>query len=309
MISKTETFKADDQKPIFYRVWAPDTPEQTKGIVQIVHGLAEHSARYARFAEALVNAGFAVYADDHRGHGQTAGNPEQVGYFEDANFWESTLGDLQRLGELARAQYPEKPLFIFGHSMGSLLTRHLISMKGKPIQGTILSGTAGDPGALGNIGIFIANLSSMLSGRKKRSSLLTSLSFGQYNNGFKPNRTDFDWLSRDEEEVDKYVNDPYCGPKFTAGFWTDFLKGIKIINQKSTYEHTPNELPIYLIAGDKDPVGDNGKGVSATFEAYKKAGIKDVSCDLYKDARHELLNESNREEVTKTLIEWMVKRL
>ena len=299
------TFKALDGTKIFYHQWLPKEKESIKAIVQIAHGMAEHSDRYSRFAEALTKKGFAVYANDHRGHGQTAGSLENVGYFADENGWKLVLEDMHKLTETIKRNHPGMPVFLFGHSMGSFLSRNYIFLYGSEIKGVILSGTGGDPGLLGKIGHFVAKRESKKKGKKFRSPLLKKMSFGKFNDAFKPNRTDFDWLSRDEAEVDKYVDDPYCGGDFTAWFYQDLLFGLRVVNNPKNTKMVPKDLPIYLFSGDRDPVGNNTKGVIQIFNAYQRAGIKDVTCKFYQDGRHEMLNETNKEEVFKDVIEWL----
>jgi len=305
MKSTEMTFKADDGAEIFCHQWIPGGKKSIKAAVQIAHGMAEHSKRYSRFAEALTKEGFAVYANDHRGHGQTAGSLENVGYFADENGWNLVVEDMRKLTQLIKNNHPDIPVFLFGHSMGSFLSRNYIFLYGNEIQGVILSGTGGDPGLLGKIGHFIAKRESRNKGKKFRSQLLDKMSFGKFNNAFKPNRTDFDWLSRDEAEVDKYVDDPYCGEVFTAGIYVDLLSGLAVINNFKNVQKVPKDLPIYLFSGDKDPVGNNTKGIKQVFKSYQKTGIKDVTCKFYKDGRHEMLNETNREEVFGDVITWL----
>ncbi|MEM9918280.1 MAG: alpha/beta hydrolase [Bacteroidota bacterium] len=310
MQTSTAAFTSEDQQQIHYHYWLPAKGTPVRAILQIVHGMAEHAARYARFAALLCERGYAVYASDHRGHGRTAGTPEKVGYFSDKNFWESTLKDLKAFRQLAQEKHPKVPIFLFGHSMGSLLSRDWISRSGGLPAGVILSATAGDPGALLNsLGLLIAKSAAAIRGRQRRNALLNTLTFGKFNQSFRPNRTTFDWLSRDDAEVDKYVADPYCGPVFTTGFFVDLLGGVQRINQSKTYDATPDQLPILLIAGERDPVGDMGEGVRQVYEAYRKVGVQDVVCKLYPQARHELLNETNREEVVNDLLNWMEERL
>ena len=303
MKKENHNFQSTDNLAIHYYKWSPNT--SIKGIIQIAHGLSEHAKRYESFAETLTNQGYMVYANDHRGHGKTAGSPEKVGYFEDTPFWNSALKDMQQLTQIIQKDHPDVPVFLFGHSMGSLLIRQYITQWGSKVQGAIICATGGDPGMLGKIGTVVAKLTATMSGKKERSQFLDKLSFGKFNDAFKPNRTAFDWLSRDEKEVDKYIADPYCGVVFTAGFWVDFLKGINYINSADAYQKTPKDLPLLLIAGDKDPVGDMAKGVLQIKQAYEKVGIRNLQCTIYPEARHELLNETNREEVIQDVIEWL----
>ncbi len=305
MTTTNFTFQASDGKAIFTNKWLPENISDLKAIVQISHGMAEHSDRYKRFAEALTASNFGVYANDHRGHGKTAGSIENLGYFADTNGWSRVVEDMKNLSDIIKENHPGLPVFLFGHSMGSLLSREYIFSYANDINGVILSATAGDPGLLGNIGILVSKIESLLKGKKAKSPLLDTLSFGKFNTAFKPNRTAFDWLSRDNAEVDKYINDPYCGTIFTAGFFNDMLNGINNINKYSNIEKISKDLPIFLFAGAKDPVGDNTKGVIDVINTYKKAGIKDLTYKFYEDARHEMLNEINREEVFTDIIKWL----
>jgi len=305
MTTATFRFQASDGKEIFTNKWLPENLADIKAIVQISHGMAEHSARYKRFAEALNAVNIGVYANDHRGHGQTAGNIENLGYFADFDGWNRVVEDMKNLTAIIKKNHPGVSVFLFGHSMGSLLSREYIFSSSEEINGVILSGTAGNPGLLGNVGILVSKIESLLHGKKTKSPLLDKLSFGKFNVAFKPNRTTFDWLSRDNAEVDKYIADPYCGTVFTSGFFNDMLKGIKNINRFSNIEKISTSLPIHLIAGAKDPVGDNTKGVVEVLNTFKKAGIEDVSYKFYEDSRHEILNEINRKEVFADLIDWI----
>ena len=309
MIGKEHIFQAADGKSITYYKWTPANSSDVKAVVQIAHGMAEHAARYGRFANFLTENGYAVYANDHRGHGKTAGSQDAIGYVEEGDFWEKAVSDMRSLHEVAKTEFHDRPYFIFGHSMGSFLSRHYISIYGNELSGAILSGTGGDPGILGEIGVLIAKVESLFKGRKKQSPLLDTLSFGQFNKAFGPNRTEHDWLSKNEEEVDKYVADPTCGTVFTTGFFIDLLNGINIINSKTIFQNTPKDLSIYLFAGALDPVGDKGKGVTEVFKKFQKEGIKDVQCKLYENGRHEMLNETNREEVFKDILIWLEKYL
>ena len=309
MKSDTFSFKAADGTQIFTYKWMPDNASSIKGAVQIAHGMAEHAARYVRFADALTKAGYAVYANDHRGHGKTAGSQDKVGYFADEMGWEKVVVDMHTLTGIIKKECPQKPFFLFGHSMGSFLSRHYAMHYADGLTGLVLSGTAGDPGALGKIGILVATIASKINGKKAKSNLLNQLSFGAFNDAFKPNRTDYDWLSRDTAEVAKSVNDPWCGAVFSAGFFCDLLGGISYINRKENIAKIPKNLPIYIFSGAKDPVGANTKGVSQVYNALKNAGIGDVTLKFYEDARHETLNEINRNEVFSDVIAWINKHI
>lgn len=303
---KNFEFKSQDDAKITGYKWIPKN-ENLKGVVQISHGMAEHAARYDEFAVALGQAGYAVYANDHRGHGKTAGSLENAGYFADENGWKLVIGDLYAVTKIAKSAYPQLPLFLFAHSMGSLFARNYISIHHNDLKGVILSGTGGDPGLLGSIGRFIAQREAKKKGKKFRSELMNKLSFGNFNKAFMPARTDFDWLSRDAKEVDKYIADPYCGFVCTAGFYVDLLTGIKLINSSENINNIPKDLPVYFFSGDMDPVGGKTKGVMQVYNTFQKAGIKDLEIKFYKDARHEMLNEINRAEVFADVINWLDK--
>lgn len=297
------TFSSVDGTAIYVNKWT--TSKEPRAAVQIAHGMSEHSERYTDFASALTNAGYVVYANDHRGHGKTAGSKENLGYFADENGWELVVDDLYELTKIIKKEHPDLPVFLFGHSMGSFLSRRYIQKYGQELSGLILSGTGADRGLLSSIGIMIARLEIKNKGKKGRSKLLDWLSFGNFNSQFKPARTPFDWLSRDEKEVDKYIRDPYCGEVATAGFFYDLFTGIKQLDHFERIKQVPNDLPIFLFSGDKDPVGLNTKGVLKTYRNLKKAGVKDISYKFYRDGRHEMLNEINKDEVYQDIMDWL----
>ncbi|MEO5610895.1 MAG: alpha/beta hydrolase [Ornithinibacter sp.] len=302
MQSTTTTVSTAEHTSLFMHRWLPDAP--AKAVVQIAHGMAEHSARYARLGEALAASGHAVYAHDHRGHGATASKADH-GYFADTAGWDTVVADLRAVTQLARSEQPGLPVFLLGHSMGSFLSRSYVIEDSRDLAGLILSGTAGDPGALGKVGLAVAKAESRLRGKRHVTPMLDKLTFGQFNSAFKPNRTAFDWLSRDDAEVDAYVADDLSGNVFTSGFFVDLLGGIASINDDRNVAKVRRDLPVLLIAGDKDPVGDNGKGPRAVAEQYRRAGLTDVTCTLYPGARHEIFNETNRDEVTADVLAWL----
>lgn len=302
---RSDTFLLDthDNTPVFVRRWLPDSAPHS--VVQIAHGMAEHSARYTRFAEALTGAGYAAYADDHRGHGETAPDRRDVGFFAEEDGWDVVAGDLHALTDRIHADHPELPVALFGHSMGSFLARTYATRWSSDIDALVLCGTAGPAGPLGVIGKAVANAQARLRGARHPSGLMNTLTFGQYNSAFKPNRTDFDWLSRDPAEVDKYIADPQCGNVCTAGFYADLIGGLQQANSAAELAKIRRDLPILLISGTKDPVAGDGKGVEKVAAALRTAGVTDVTLTLYPDARHELLNETNRDEVTTDVLRWM----
>jgi len=309
MINKDFTFKSDDKVEIHVNKWLCDENIKVMGVVQISHGMAETSSRYERFAKKLTDNGYIVYANDHRGHGKTAKVIENVGYLAEKDGFKYLVEDVHKLTEIIKKEYPNLPLFLFGHSMGSFVAQRYIMLYGSELDGVILSGSNGKQGVILDIGILLAKNEVRKNGRRAKSEKLNKLSFGSYNNSFKPNRTDFDWLSRDNDEVDKYIKDPFCGSVFTCGFFYDFLLGLKEIQSKENIGKVPKDLPILIFSGDKDPVGKNGKGVIKLYRTYKKFNIKEVTYKLYKEGRHEMLNETNKDEVMRDVIQWLNKHV
>lgn len=304
MIKNTFKFNGIGDLEVFVYKWSPDENKEIKGAFQIAHGMAETAARYERFAEKLVENGFVVYANDHRGHGNTAKDVEKLGDLGEDGF-NAMVEDMHKLTGIIKEENKDVPVYLLGHSMGSFLTQRYICLYGSGLKGAILSGSSGSQGFTPYFGRFLAKREIKKAGRGAKSPKLDKLSFGGYNKGFNPNRTKFDWLSRDEKEVDKYIDDPYCGTVFTAGFFHDLCGGLLSIADKNEIAKVPKELPIYIFSGDKDPVGGNGKRVLKLVRAYKNQGIKDVTYKLYKDGRHEMLNELNREEVIQDTIDWI----
>ncbi|NNG35053.1 alpha/beta hydrolase [Nakamurella aerolata] len=309
MSAKPESFVIDtpDGTQLHVNRWLPDG--KPKAVVQIAHGMAEHSGRYQRFADRLTGTGYAVYASDHRGHGKTAQSQADKGYFTDRDGFATVVADLGLVGERARADHPGLPFILFGHSMGSFLSRGYAIANGDKLDALVLSGTAASPGLLGKVGRFIASVQARLRGRRHPSKLMNALSFGQYNKAFKPNRTEFDWLTRDPAEVDAYIADPDAGGIFTAGFYADLLGGLAAVNDDAQVAKIPKSLPIYVVSGSLDPVGGNSKGVRQVADQLARAGVRDVSLKLWPGGRHEMLNETNRDEVMDDLVRWMDEHL
>jgi len=281
----------------------PDT--SPKGIVQIAHGIAEHINRYDDFAAFLANNGFVVYGNDHLGHGQSINDESELGFFAETGGWEMAVEDMRKLHDIAAAEHPGLPFFLFGHSMGSFLARTYIIYFRSGLDGVILSGTGQQPKALVMGGKLMGKLEMNKKGPKYKSQMLNNLAFGKYNDGFETTRTISDWLSRDEEQVDKYIEDPLCGYVPTASLFHDMMCGIDFISKARNVERMKKDLPVYFMSGDADPVGENGKGVVRAYKSFLAAGMKDVAMKLYHEGRHEMLNELNREEVYKDILNWL----
>lgn len=296
---KRKNFKFVDSKGVKLNCykWENETDDCPKAIVQISHGMSENILRYDDFARSLVEEGFIVYGHDHRGHGETAASLDDLGYMDDKDNFHAMVYDLKEINDFIKSENQGTPIILFGHSMGSFLSQRYIELYGDSIDGLILSGSNGKQKAINNLGIPISYLEMKIFGRRKRSKLMDKLSFGSFNNNFKPVRTKCDWLSRDEKEVDKYLNNKYCGNIFTASYFYDLLKGLREIHKEDNLKGIPTSLDIYLLAGSKDPVGENGKGIVNLYNLYKSLGVENVSYKLYEGGRHEILNETNKDEV------------
>lgn len=308
MIGTDYFFTDPDGARIHVYEWLPDEGAEPRGIVQVAHGMCETAARYARFAESLTAAGYAVYANDHRGHGLTAGKVTLLGDAgENGFYW--MRRDLAEIGRTARERHPGRPLYLLGHSMGSFLTQKLMCEEdGSLYDGFILSGSNG-PRHMLRAGERLAASQLRLQGPEHRSVLLNALVFGAYNRAFSPVRTAFDWLSSDPAEVDRFIEDPFCGAICTTRFFRDFFRLLREIHTRASLKTLCIDKPVYLFAGDRDPVGFNGKGVLKLAEMYRSQGITDLECKLYPGGRHEMLNEVNREQVIEDLTDWLSRHL
>jgi alpha-beta hydrolase superfamily lysophospholipase len=314
----TDWLPAAREGRLFVRRWAPEKP--ARAVLQIVHGMAEHSLRYERPARRLNAEGIEVWAMDLRGHGLSADTEKNdprwgglLGHCADRDGPSLVTGDIQALNRLILEKRPGLPLFLMGHSWGSFLVQNYLeqygAVEGKRLAGCILSGTRGPGGFKVQAGAPVMAALARLWGLRRPCSLSRLLADGSYNKPFRPNRTSFDWLSRDNAEVDAYVADRLCGFRCSAGFYRDLAALLNRIHRPEFMERIDRRLPIYVFSGSADPVGDMGSSPSALVDAYRTMGIQDLEFVLYPDARHECLNETNREEVTENLLAWILKRL
>lgn len=295
-----------DQTEVHVHRWLPE--EEPSFVLLIAHGMGEHGRRYAGFARWMNGRGAAVYAPDHRGHGMTAVQPEQLGHIDDHEGWELLVEDLHALSLSIRSSHPGLPLFLLGHSMGSLLSRRFIQRFPHAVDGVILSATGGDPGLPGKLGLWIARREIRRRGVRTPSALLKQLLFGGFNRRFRPRRTGFEWLNRDEREVQFYMQDHRIVTAYSAGFFRDLIGGTLELHRPSNMAATPRDLPMLFISGAEDPLGGFTRDVIRTFERYKEIGCTDVTIKLYPGARHELLLELNREEVYGDIAAWIDQR-
>lgn len=292
---------ASDRSRLYVYHWYPTNIP--KAVVMLSHGMAEHGGRYQRFGEALSEAGFALYVTDQRGHGKTAAHGV-LGHYADDHGWSKVVGDLASLSQYIKQKHPGLPLFLMGHSMGSYIAQAYLLHHSGSLQGAILSGSNYQPVSLYRSASAIARIERWRQGGTGRSALIEWLSFGAFNKKFKPTRTLFDWLSRDAAEVDRYINDPLCGFRCTNQFWIDMLEGLQQISKPKNLAQIDPCLPLLIIGGECDPVSE-GKRLKDLADALSNAGIRSLQLKVYAQARHELLNETNRDEVTRDLLAWL----
>ncbi len=292
---------ANDHSRLFVNQWMPDA--LPKAVVMLSHGMAEHSGRYARLAHALCGAGYGLYALDQRGHGRTA-DEGTLGLYAENDGWNKVVGDLASLNQHIGQQHPGLAIILLGHSMGSYIAQAYLLHHSASLHGAILSGSNFQPVALYRAARLIARIERARQGRRGRSGLIDFLSFGSFNKAFKPNRTAFDWLSRDPLEVDKYINDPLCGFRCTNQLWVDLLGGLQHISKASNLSQIDPGLPMLLIGGECDPVSE-GKRLKGLAHALREAGCQHLQLTLYPQARHEVFNETNRDDVTADVLTWL----
>ena len=285
----------------------PDS--KPRAVVQIAHGIAEHIDRYRPFMEFLADNGFVVAGNDHLGHGKSIRVPEEQGFFAEKDGWWRVVDDMDKLHDIMSNEYPELPYVLFGHSMGSFLTRTYLIKHPDKYDGVILSGTGHQSPALVLGGNAAASVMAKLNGAMGDGAKLDSLAFGTYLNKIENPRTKFDWLSRDTEQVDKYIADPLCGFVGKIGLYRDMMQGIKFITDKKNIAQMNKEKPVYFMSGDGDPVGDYGKGVERAYKAFCDAGLHDVFMRLYPGGRHEMLNETNKEQVYQNILSWLNEKI
>ncbi|MCL1928141.1 MAG: lysophospholipase [Treponema sp.] len=323
MIESNCWVTCDDGAKIFVRRWQQEAKaEKPAGIIHIAHGMAEHCLRYGRLAKELCSRGFEVWAADMRGHGKTAdlsvndaGKGGLLGHTADHDGFFRVVEDLRIVArhiiEKTRNEYGEAPFFIMGHSWGSFLVQALIENPDPNIKlkGCILSGTRGPGGAKIALGAPVLALLALLKGKRRVSKIAIAMTKGPYSMPFRPNRTASDWLSRDEKEVDAYEADPLCGYDCSSGFNRDMIRGLSAIHKNNAIARIDKDLPVFIFCGSADPVGDMGTSPTALVNSYRSQGINNLEFVVYPEARHETINETNREEVTEALLNWLLRHL
>lgn len=287
---------------IFSRSW---TGEKPRAVLVIAHGMAEHSGRYDPFARFLAENGIAVYMNDHAGHGRSA---QIKGHFADENGWDCVVRDLAALMDQAEAQNPQLPLFLMGHSMGSFLARSFLVRYGQRLAGCVLCGTMGrNPGA--PVGRALAAAQIRIMGPRSGGKRLNALATGTYNKGIDNPVNSSAWLSTDDQVCRAFEADSLCNFPFTAAGYRDLFTGLEEISSLQWAQRVPKKLPVFLIAGDRDPVGNYGKGPRQVGNWLLEAGVEDVQVKLYPGMRHEVLNEKGKEEVYGDVLNWLDRQM
>ena len=299
------TFKGEEDDKIYVYKYEPLEKRRINGIVQISHGMAEEASRYKEFANFLTSNGYVVYINDHRGHGKSAKGIENVGILAKRDGIHLIVKDLNKLTSIIKKEHKDIPIFLFSHSMGSFAAQKYIIDYSEDIDGVILSGTNGSHGFEVDLGFLLSKIIIKIKGRDKKGYFIDKIVFGGFNKKFKPNKTKFDWLNRDYNEIQKYIDNKYCGITFSNGYFYDLFKLLKEIRNLKNIEKIDKKLPVYIFAGDKDPAGKFGKGILKLHKNYKKVGIENVKYKLYKDGRHEMLNEINKVEVMNDVLKWI----
>ena len=312
MTTKSFFQTMSDGTEIAVNRWIPDN--EPKAVIVISHGMSEHSLRYDRTASCFVEAGFLVSAHDHRGHGRTAqkqlekGQPG-FGYLADKDGYKKVREDLLEVINQLKKEFPGKKIILLAHSFGSLIGQSFIENHSSEIDLCILCGSRGPQQGIARLGLFVTNIMYIFGRKKKLSKFLDKMIFGSYSERIKDPRTANDWLTKDENIVDMYMSDSWCGFIMTTEFYHEMVKLCLDIHNPKNMKKIREDLHVYIIAGKEDPVGLYGKTLENLFSIYKKNGIKDVELKLYENDRHELLNETDYETVLKDLCNWINKRV
>lgn len=310
MQHKNFYLKARDGFELCINRWEPDEGMEIKGLVQLHHGLAEHSLRYDRFGSILAENGYVFNAYDMRGHGQTAENAEKngtgiFGKLADKKGFDVVVEDLNEVIDAFKKDFPGKKVILFGHSFGSFVSQGYIENYSQKIDACVLSGTAGPRKAMVAGGSFVVNFLSLFMNKNKPANLFDKIAFGSYNKKIQNPKTKNDWLSANELNVAMYQQDKWCGFVLTASFFKDMMYGLRKIHKSAAIKNIRRDLPILFIYGEDDPVGDYGKSINKLYGIYKANGMSDVQIKSYPGDRHELLNETDKEKVEQDILDWL----
>ena len=296
----------DEKQKIATTIYRPKG--QPRAIFQISHGMAEHRLRYAEFAQNLAQLGLVVVTSDHRGHGGSAASPEELGYFNKHKGWQKCVNDLYELMIQVKQEYPDVPVILFGHSMGSIMARSFVKRYDALLNGLILCGAPNyNPAA--SAGRIAAKSIIALKGDHYRSKLLDQLVQGSFNKQIPNPRTPLDWLSKNPDNVDAYIADPLCGFRFTASAFDDMFYGIQDMHDLMRWNLKNPKLPILFIAGGDDPVTGGRKGLESSAATLREAGYDDIEMRVFKGLRHELLNEKEKDQVVAEILDWTARKI
>ena len=310
MIQKKEFYfdSRDGKHKIHAIQWIPEVKAPVC-IMQIVHGMAEYIDRYDEFARYMADKGILVVGDDHLGHGKSVAPGEPYGYFCKEDAPTVLVRDEHRLKKIMQKRYEGVPYIILGHSMGSFITRNYLLRYGAGIDGVIIVGTGMQPKVVLRFGIALSSLVGALLGEKHVSRFIDKMSFGVYNKRIASPKTSFDWLSRNEDNVRRYLDDPMCGFIFTANGFQTLFKLIYNLHDEAKLKQMPKNLPVFFLAGEDDPVGNYGRDVKQVCESFKELGMENVQMKLYPKDRHEILNEVDREDIYGDIYRWVLQRV
>ena len=309
-MAKQEDFvfsSSDGIHSIHVRLWAPETPP--RAVVQLVHGVAEHIGRYEAFAAFLTEHGIAAGGTDHLGHGLSVNDESELGWFAESNGWDKIVLDEHSLRDILHDRYPDVPLILLGHSMGSFMARTYIGEFPDDFDLCILSGTGHTPGAVCRAGRMMARREIRRHGSKYRSAALQNMAFGSYLKGIDDPIGPNDWICTDPDVIRAYDADPLCGFTGSAELMYEMMRGLELIGNNTHIRKMKKDLPVLFIAGDADPVGNWGKGVRTVFDRFRGIGMRDVTIKMYPGMRHEVLNEIGKEQVWQDVLGWIEEKM
>ncbi|OON98109.1 MAG: hypothetical protein ATN36_01570 [Epulopiscium sp. Nele67-Bin005] len=294
----------DNHKIAVYK-WYSKTQE-IKGVIHIVHGASEHAKRYQHFARFLVSQGYVVFAHDHRGHGHSISKAIPIGDFGGDGGFLNLISDTLIINQHIQKSYPHCKMIMIGHSMGSFVARYFTILFSDKIDKLILSGTGYQPPALLNASILVINAILLVTDGTQPNTLINKIMFGPLNRKFLKENDRSAWLSRCQKERETFNNDKLCGQQFTGYTYRELVRGMHFINQSSNFNKIlTKNLPILIISGEYDPVGNYGKGVLKTYKLFKQTGCTNVTLKIYPKMRHEIFNEINKSIVYKEIIRWL----
>lgn len=287
--------------------WIPQS--EAAAVLQISHGMVEYIERYDEFACFLSERGICVVGQDHLGHGESICSEEEYGFFHETQGNRYVIGDIHKLRQITEKKHPNIPYLMLGHSMGSFLLRQYLTIYSQGLAGAVIMGTGWQGGAMLTMGQMVCRMIAGVKGWKHRSSLVNNLSFGSYNKKFEPGETPKDWITSDREKCEQYVKDPLCNFMFTVSSYYQMFEGMKVLTKIENTSKIQKNLPLLFVSGADDPVGGFGKGVTKAFEHYKEAGIEKITMKLYEGDRHEILNETDRDQVYEDIYDWLAENI